>query len=69
MNDPAVTLSDVSKKFKLYHERPQTLKERVVRFKRRQYEEFWALKDIALEIGKGETFGLIGANGSGKSTL
>jgi ABC-type polysaccharide/polyol phosphate transport system ATPase subunit len=38
-------------------------------FNKRGYEEFWALKDIDIQVDEGETLGIIGANGSGKSTL
>jgi ABC-type polysaccharide/polyol phosphate transport system ATPase subunit len=67
--DYAVEINDVSKMFKLYHENVRSLKEKVLFFGRRGYEEFWALKDIDIQVKEGETLGIIGANGSGKSTL
>ena len=36
---------------------------------RSRAEDFWALRDVALDVGEGSTFGLIGHNGSGKTTL
>ena len=65
----AIEVTGVSKRFRLYHEKYQSLKERVIHAGRIPYEDFWALKDIALEIPQGQTLGLIGHNGSGKSTL
>lgn len=67
----AIQLQDVSMKFNLSKERVDSLKEYVVRFIKRDlfYDEFWALKNISLDIHKGEVFGLIGLNGAGKSTL
>jgi lipopolysaccharide transport system ATP-binding protein len=39
------------------------------RGRKKFYREFWALKNIALDIRAGETVGIVGRNGSGKSTL
>ncbi len=65
----AITVDDVSKRFRLYHERNQSLKSAFVRGGRGSYEEFWALDGVAFDVPEGQTFGLIGSNGSGKSTL
>ena len=64
-----VEVNNVSKMFRLYHENVRSLKEKVLFFNKRGYEEFWALKDIDFKVKPGETLGIIGANGSGKSTL
>jgi ABC-type polysaccharide/polyol phosphate transport system ATPase subunit len=69
MSVPAIRVADVSKRFRLYHERNQSLKASVMRGRRARYEEFWALKDVTFDIPVGSTFGLIGENGSGKSTM
>jgi len=65
----AIVVDDVSKRFRLYHERNRSLKAAFLRGRRARYEEFWALSDVSLEVADGATFGLIGENGSGKSTL
>ncbi len=69
MATTAVAVESVSKRFRLYHEKYMTLKERVIHMGNLPYEEFWALTDVSLEIAESQTVGLIGHNGSGKSTL
>lgn len=69
MSDWAVRVSEVSKKFRLYLERNQTLKSAILRGRASKHEDFWALQDVSFDVIEGHTHGLIGTNGSGKSTL
>jgi ABC-2 type transport system ATP-binding protein len=69
VTEAAITVDKLGKRFRIYHERNQSVKAAVMRRGRANYEDFWALRDISLEIPTGTTYGLVGSNGSGKSTL
>lgn len=76
-NDTAIRVQALSKCYQIYEKSSDRLKQFLLprlqilagRPQTRYFREFWALKDIAFEVKKGETIGIIGRNGSGKSTL
>ena len=65
----AVHIRGVSKSYPIYARPADRLKELLTGNSRSYHRDFWALRDITLEIPKGTTFGLVGQNCSGKSTL
>lgn len=69
MNNIAISVKNLSKSYRLYKNPAERLKELLHPFGKKYHRNFWALRDINLEIPKGTTFGIIGQNGSGKSTL
>ena len=64
----AIEVRNITKKFKIYHDKGNMLKERALHWSRNKYEERWVLKGVSFDVKKGEAIGLIGHNGCGKST-
>lgn len=69
MSSFALKVDNVSKSFRLPHERHSSLKQTALNWHKRKYENLQVLKNIDFEVKPGEFFGIVGRNGSGKSTL
>lgn len=65
---PAIIASGVSKRF-LLGSRSGSVRDMLTGFSDRSRDEFWAVKDVSVEVPKGSMLGVIGRNGSGKSTF
>lgn len=76
-DDFAIRIQNLGKCYQIYDRPQDRLKQSILPRLRTMmgcepisyYREFWALKDVSLDIRQGETIGIIGRNGSGKSTL
>lgn len=76
-DSPAIEVREVSKRYEMYATPRDRLKQfflprlrRGLNLPQRNYfDEFWALRDISFDVGRGESIGILGRNGSGKSTL
>ena len=68
-SDPAIRCLGLGKAYQLYARRSDQVKQMFLGSFHRFYLEYWVLRDIDLEMQRGESVGIIGRNGAGKTTL
>lgn len=68
-SDLALSVQNLTKTFRVHHEKASSLKQLIAAGGRNRYEEFYALTDVSFDVPTGSAVGIIGHNGSGKSTL
>jgi lipopolysaccharide transport system ATP-binding protein len=68
-NNIVIDAQNLGKCYQIYARPVDRLKQSLWRHKKKFYREFWALRDVNLQVKQGETLGIIGSNGSGKTTL
>ena len=68
-SEAAIRCVGLGKAYQLYNRRTDRLKQVAFGSFRRFYREYWVLRDIHLEVRRGECVGIIGHNGAGKTTL